>query len=49
MPCISSEDGMSEDVNHRIAEVKKAWGALKDVWKKSREWIPCDIVPNLFA
>ena len=26
--------GMGEEVNHRITEAKKAWGALKDVWKK---------------
>ena len=31
---ISSDDGMGEEVNHRITEPKKAWGALKDVWKK---------------
>ena len=29
---ISSDGGMGEEVNHRITEVKKAWGALKDVW-----------------
>ena len=31
---ISSDGGMGEEVNHRITEVKKAWGVLKDVWKK---------------
>ena len=31
---ISSDGGMGEEVNHRITEVKKAWGALKDTWKK---------------
>ena len=31
---ISSNGGMGEEVNHRITEAKKAWGALKDVWKK---------------
>ena len=31
---ISSDGGMGEEVNHRITEAKKAWGALKDVWKK---------------
>ena len=31
---ISSDGGMSEEVNHRITEAKKAWGTLKDVWKK---------------
>ena len=25
---------MGEDLNHRITEAKKTWGALKDVWKK---------------
>ena len=25
---------MGEEVNHRIGEARKAWGALKDVWKK---------------
>ena len=32
---MSSDGGMGEEVNHRLTEVKKAWGALKDVWKKS--------------
>ena len=31
---MSSGGGMGEEVNHRITKVKKAWGALKDVWKK---------------
>ena len=31
---ISSDGGMGEELNHRITEAKKAWGALKDVWKK---------------
>ena len=31
---ISSDGGMYEEVNHRITEVKKVWGALRDVWKK---------------
>ena len=31
---MSSDGGMGEEVNHRITEAKKAWGALKDVWKK---------------
>ena len=31
---ISSDGGMGEEVNHRITEAKKAWGALKDVSKK---------------
>ena len=31
---MSSDDGMGEEVNHRITEAKKAWGALKDLWKK---------------
>ena len=26
-----SDGGMGEEVNHRITEAKKAWGALKDV------------------
>ena len=30
---ISSEGRMGEEVNHGITEVKKAWGALKDLWK----------------
>ena len=25
---------MGEEVNHRIGEARRAWGALKDVWKK---------------
>ena len=29
---ISSDGGMGEQVNHRITEVKKAWGALKYAW-----------------
>ena len=29
-----SDGGMGEEVNHRITEVKKTWGALKDIWKK---------------
>ena len=31
---ISNDSGMGEEVNHRIGEARKAWGALKDVWKK---------------
>ena len=31
---MSSDGGMGEEVNHRITEAKKAWGALNDVWKK---------------
>ena len=31
---MSSDVGMGEEVNHRITEAKKAWGALKDLWKK---------------
>ena len=31
---ISNGSGMDETVNHRIGEARKAWGALKDVWKK---------------
>ena len=31
---VSSDDGMGEEVNHRITEAKKAWGALKDIWEK---------------
>ena len=31
---ISSDDGMGDKVNHRITEVKKARGTLKDVWEK---------------
>ena len=27
---ISSDGGMGEEVNHRITEAKKVWGALKD-------------------
>ena len=30
----SSDGGMGEEVNHWITEAKKAWGALKDEWKK---------------
>ena len=28
---ISSDGGMGEEVNHRISEMKKAWGTLEDV------------------
>ena len=28
---ISSDGGMGEEVNHRITEAKKEWGALKDI------------------
>merc|ERR1712002_295278 len=31
---ISNDSGMGEEVNHRIGEARRAWGALKDVWKK---------------
>ena len=31
---ILNDSGMGEEVNHRIGEARKAWGALKDVWKK---------------
>ena len=31
---VSSGGGMEEEVNHRIAEARRAWGTLKDVWKK---------------
>ena len=31
---ISRDSGMEEEVNHRITEARKAWGAMKDVWKK---------------
>ena len=31
---IPNDGGMSEEVNHRITEAKKAWGALKDLWVK---------------
>ena len=31
---MSSDGEMGEEVNHRITEAKKAWGALKDVWQK---------------
>ena len=31
---VSNDSGMSEEVNHRIGEARRAWGALKDVWKK---------------
>merc|ERR1712002_182437 len=31
---ISNDSGMDEEVNHRIGEERRAWGALKDVWKK---------------
>ena len=30
----SNNVGMGEEVNHRITEAKKAWGTLKNVWKK---------------
>ena len=28
---ISSDGGMGEEVNHKITEANKAWGALKDM------------------
>ena len=31
---ILNDSGIGEEVNHRIGEARKAWGALKDVWKK---------------
>ena len=31
---MSSDGGMGEEVNPRIAEAKKAWGAIKDLWRK---------------
>ena len=31
---VSSDGGMEEEVNHRITEARRAWGAMKDVWKK---------------
>ena len=31
---ISSDGGMGEEVNRRITEANKAWGALKDAWEK---------------
>ena len=31
---ISNDSGMEDEVNHRIAEARKAWGSLKDIWKK---------------
>merc|ERR1712002_1299798 len=31
---ISNDSGIDEEVNHRIGEARRAWGALKDVWKK---------------
>ena len=31
---VSNDSGMGEEVNHRIGEARRAWGALKDVWKK---------------
>merc|ERR1712002_1100659 len=31
---ISNDSGMGEEVYHRIGEARRAWGALKDVWKK---------------
>merc|ERR1712002_1053795 len=31
---ISNDSGMGEEVNHRIGEARRAWEALKDVWKK---------------
>merc|ERR1712002_1362997 len=30
---ISNDSGMGEEVNHRIGEARRAWGAFKDVWK----------------
>ena len=33
---LSSDSGMSEEMNHRITKAKKSWGALKDVWQKRR-------------
>ena len=36
---ISSDGGMGEEVNYRITEAKKAWGALKDVWRKRHIYI----------
>ena len=31
---VSNDGGVGDEVNHRIGEAKKAWGALKDLWKK---------------
>merc|ERR1712002_652821 len=31
---ISNDSGMGEEVNHKIGEARRAWGALKGVWKK---------------
>merc|ERR1712002_424994 len=31
---IANDSGIGEEVNHRIGEARRAWGALKDVWKK---------------
>merc|ERR1711921_31529 len=31
---ISNDSGMGEEVTQRIGEARRAWGALKDVWKK---------------
>ena len=31
---IANDGGMTEEVNHRIAESKKTWGALKVLWSK---------------
>ena len=31
---IANDSGMGEKVNRRIGEARKAWRALKDVWKK---------------
>ena len=31
---ISSDGGMGEEVNHRITEAKKVWGALRDIYGK---------------
>ena len=31
---IPSDGGMGEEVNHRITEVKKAWGAIKSYMQK---------------
>ena len=36
---MSSDGGMREEVNQRITEAKKGWGALKDLWKKSSAYI----------
>ena len=31
---IARDGKVSEELNHRIVEARKTWGALKDVWKK---------------